>query len=162
MTATRAAIGLGSNLGDRRAHLDAAFRGLNNLGTLISRSSFYETAPIGNMDQDWYLNSAVLLDTDLGPRSLLDEMLAIELARDRMRSERWGPRTLDLDILLYGLDVIDEPGLTIPHPEMLNRRFVLEPLLEIWPEATLPDGTPIEGFLGDVKDQGLVRLAGRG
>lgn len=162
MTATRAAIGLGSNLGDRRAHLDAAFRGLNNLGTLISRSSFYETAPIGNMDQDWYLNSAVLLDTDLGPRSLLDEMLAIELARDRMRSERWGPRTLDLDILLYGLDVIDEPGLTIPHPEMLNRRFVLEPLLEIWPEATLPDGTPIEGFLGDVKDQGLVRLTGRG
>ena len=162
MTATRAAIGLGSNLGDRRAHLDAAFRGLKNLGTLISRSSFYETAPIGNVDQDWYLNSAVLLDTDLGPRSLLDEMLAIELARDRMRSERWGPRTLDLDILLYGLDVIDEPRLTIPHPEMLNRRFVLEPLLEIWPEATLPDGTPIEGFLGDVKDQGLVRLAGRG
>lgn len=162
MTATRAAIGLGSNMGDRWAHLDAAYRGLSNLGTLVGRSSFYETAPIGNTDQEWYLNAVTLLDTNLGPRRLLDVLLAIELTRGRVRTERWGPRTLDLDILLFGADAIDEPGLTIPHPEMPHRRFVLEPLVEVWPDATLPDGTPISGFLEHVQDQGLVKMSRHG
>jgi 2-amino-4-hydroxy-6-hydroxymethyldihydropteridine diphosphokinase len=160
---TRVALGLGSNLGDRWSHLDAGYRGIGNLGTVAGRSSFYEAAPIGgDTDQDWYLNAVALLDTSLDPRRLLDGLLAIELTRGRIRTERWGPRTLDLDILLFGTEVIDEPGLTVPHPEMLHRRFVLEPLVEVWPDATLPDGRPISGFLEQVRDQGVVKMSKHG
>lgn len=149
-------------MGDRWAHLDAAYRGLSNLGELVARSSFYETAPIGGPGQGWYLNAVGLLDTSLDPRALLDGMLAIELTRGRLRTERWGPRTLDLDLLLYGAETIDAPGLTVPHPEMLHRRFVLEPLLEVWPEACLPDGTPLAGFLESVSGQAVVRMSKHG
>jgi len=155
----RAAIGLGSNLGDRAAHLDAGLRGLGALGEVVAVSSVYETAPMGGPEQPSYLNAVVVLDTDLAPRRLLDECLAIEAATGRERRERWGPRTLDLDLLLYGAETIDEPGLVVPHPRMRERRFVLAPLLEAWPEATLPDGTPVAGLLDAVADQEVRRVA---
>jgi len=155
---TRAAIGLGSNLGDRAAHLEAGRRGIATLGDIVAASPVYETAPVGGPDQGPYLNAVVVLDTDLPARRLLEECLAIETAAGRERQERWGPRTLDLDLLLYGAETIDEPGLTVPHPRMGERRFVLAPLLDAWPDATLPDGTPIADLLAAVGDQEVRRI----
>jgi 2-amino-4-hydroxy-6-hydroxymethyldihydropteridine diphosphokinase len=157
---TRAAIGLGSNLGDRAAHLDAARRGLADLGTVVAVSPIYETAPVGGPDQGPYLNAVVVLDTDLPARRLLEACLAIEGAAGRERRERWGPRTLDLDLLLYGSETIDEPGLVVPHPRMRERRFVLAPLLDVWPDAALPDGTQLAGLLAAVADQEVRRRDG--
>lgn len=159
MNATvRAAIGLGSNLGDRKANLHHAIAGLDRYGSLIAVSSLYETAPVGGPEQGDYLNAVVLLDTTASPGELLSGVLAIEASLDRVRDVRWGPRTIDLDILLYGEDSVDEPGLTVPHPELLNRRFVLEPLLEVWPDACLPDGSPLRPRLSEVSDQPVQRL----
>jgi len=157
---TRAAIGLGSNLGDRAAHLDAARRELATLGEIVATSSVYETAPVGGPDQGPYLNAVVVLDTELPARRLLEECLAIEAAAGRQRRERWGPRTLDLDLLVYGAETIDEPGLTVPHPRMRERRFVLDPLAEAWPGATLPDGTAVADLQEAVGDQEVRRLGG--
>ena len=131
----RVAIGLGSNLGDRSAHLAAARSSLAVIGREIAASSLYETAPVGPVEQGPYLNSVIVLETETSPDRLLQGLLDIERARGRVRDLRWGPRTLDLDLLLYGDQVVERPGLTVPHPEMTNRRFVLEPLLEAWPEA---------------------------
>ena len=137
----RAAIGLGSNLGDRARHIGDAVAALAETGSLIRVSSLYETAPIGGPKQKPYLNAVVVVDTGLLPRQLLERCLEIEQEQGRERRERWGPRTLDLDVLLYGSEVIDNADLKVPHPRMTKRRFVLEPLLEVWPEAALPDGT---------------------
>ena len=156
---TRAAIGLGSNQGERRASLQRAIEAIAETTDLVATSQLYETAPIGGPEQDDYLNAVVLIDTALSPRQLLDALLKIEVSLGRQRTERWGPRTIDLDILLYGEVSIDEPGLTIPHPELPNRRFVIEPLLEVWPDAALPDGTAIEEFRAQVGHQ-EVRPAG--
>lgn len=159
---TRVAIALGSNVGDRLAHLHAARAGISRrIGRVTGDSSSYETAPIGGPDQDAYLNAVVVAETHLQPRAVLDEALAIERAEGRQRRERWGPRTLDLDIVIFGDLVVDEPGLTIPHPRLLERRFVLEPLLEAWPDVTLPDGTPLEPFLDAVADQKVELYAPR-
>lgn len=149
----RAAIGLGSNLGDRESTLTSAIAALSELGDLVAVSPFYETAPVGGPDQGAYLNAAVAIETNLAPRALLDECLRIELQHGRERRERWGPRTLDLDILMYGNKTIDEDGLKVPHPRIHERRFVLEPLLAVWPEATMPDGTAVAEFLPGVADQ---------
>ena len=145
---TVAYIGLGSNLGDREGSLRAALARLAELGE-VRASSFRETDPVGVTDQPRFLNAAAELSTDLTARDLLDALLAIErdLGRDRSREERWGPRTLDLDLLLYGTDVIDEPGLTVPHPRLAERLFVLEPLDELAPALTLPDGRRIVDLL---------------
>jgi 2-amino-4-hydroxy-6-hydroxymethyldihydropteridine diphosphokinase len=145
---TVAFIGLGSNLGDREGNLRAALARLTELGE-VRASSFRETDPVGVTDQPKFLNAAAELSTDLPARDLLDALLAIErdLGRDRAREERWGPRTLDLDLLLYGDDVIDEPGLTVPHPRLAERRFVLEPLHELAPGLLLPDGTAIRDLI---------------
>ncbi len=156
--ATRVAIGLGSNLGDRAAHLEAAVHGLGVLGDIVRVSSFYETDPVGGPDQNAYYNAVVVLDTEHDPQSLLGGLLAIERHRGRERRERWGPRTLDLDILLYGRQSIAEDGLAIPHPEMTNRRFVIEPLTEAWPGVAMPDGTLVETFLPGVADQTVRKL----
>jgi 2-amino-4-hydroxy-6-hydroxymethyldihydropteridine diphosphokinase len=139
---TAAYIGLGSNLGDREGNLRAALGRLAELGE-VRVSSFRETDPVGVTDQPRFLNAAAELSTELLPRDLLDALLAIErdLGRDRSREQRWGPRTLDLDLLLYGEEVIDEPGLAVPHPRLVERRFVLEPLYELAPDLVLPDGT---------------------
>jgi 2-amino-4-hydroxy-6-hydroxymethyldihydropteridine diphosphokinase len=154
---TRVALGLGSNVGDRRSHLDGAVAELARIGEIVAVSSYYETAPIGGPEQADYLNAVVVVDTDLDPADILEKLLEVERNHGRLRRERWGPRTLDLDLLLYGEDVIQEPGLSVPHPRMTERRFVLEPLHEVWPDATLPDGTPLGELLPRVADQELHR-----
>ncbi len=159
MTATtRVAVGLGSNVGDRTGHLEAALEALAGLGELVAVSSLYETAPIGGPEQGPYLNAVALLDTTLEPEALLAACLAIERDRGRRRRVRWGPRPLDLDILTFGDVVVDRPGLTIPHPRLLERRFVVAPLLEVWPEAELPDGTNVAEALPAVAGQQVRRL----
>jgi 2-amino-4-hydroxy-6-hydroxymethyldihydropteridine diphosphokinase len=141
-------IGLGSNLGDREENLLAALERLSELG-LVRASSFRETDPVGVTDQPRFLNAAAELETDLSPRDLLVKLLGIEreLGRDRAAETRWGPRTIDLDLLLYGDEVLDEPGLTVPHPRLAERRFALEPLQELAPELTLPDGRRVRDLL---------------
>ena len=155
----RAVIGLGSNLGDRETHLAQAISALTELGDFVAASPYYETAPVGGPEQGPYLNGAVAIETNLSARALLDECLRIELAHGRERRERWGPRTLDLDIPLFGTETIDEAGLKVPHPRLHERRFVLEPLLAVWPEATMPDGTPVADFLPGVADQEVQVMA---
>jgi len=136
---TRAAIAIGSNLGDREAAVQRAFGSLGALGP-VERGPVIETDPIGPPGQGAYLNSAAVVETTLGPREVLETLLAIERStgRERARSQRWGPRELDLDLVLFGDAVIDEPGLEVPHPRMHERRFVLEPLSAIWPDAMHP------------------------
>jgi 2-amino-4-hydroxy-6-hydroxymethyldihydropteridine diphosphokinase len=116
----------------------------------------WETAPIGPEQPD-YLNAVVVLDTLLGPRPLLEACLAIEHGAGREPRERWGPRLLDLDILLYGDAVLDAPGLTVPHPRMHERRFVLAPLAQAWPGAEIPGHGPVEELLATVTDQEASR-----
>ncbi|HTK94722.1 MAG TPA: 2-amino-4-hydroxy-6-hydroxymethyldihydropteridine diphosphokinase [Terriglobales bacterium] len=133
-------IGLGSNVGDRAANLESAIARLAALGAVKARSSVYETEPMEVPAQPWFLNCAVALETDLMPKQLLARLLDIErsLGRKRSVAPPKGPRTLDLDILLFGSSVVDTAGLTIPHPAMHLRRFVLEPLAEIAPDARHP------------------------
>ena len=157
---TRAAIGLGSNLGDRARHIADAIGSLSELGDLVAASALYQTAPMGGPEQGPYLNAVAVIDTNLSARRLLEACLEIEQAHGRERREKWGPRTLDLDIVLFGSAVIDEPGLTVPHPELANRRFVLEPLAEAWPGAALPDGTTVDSLLPAVADQAVHRMQG--
>ena len=135
-------IGLGSNLGDRRATLDSALRTISDLTevVVVECSPYIETDPMGPVTQGRFLNAAAHIRTDLTARQLLDELQSIERAHGRVRDarERWGPRTLDLDLLLFGELVIDEPGLTVPHPRMHERLFVLEPLAAIAPDVVHP------------------------
>lgn len=155
---TRTAIALGSNLGDRLAMFRLAVEGLAELGTLLTASSLYETAPIGGPEQDSFFNAVVVLDTHLGPRELLDELHRIEAEAGRVREVRWGPRLLDLDLILYGDRTAEGGGMVVPHPRLAERRFVLEPLVEAWPEAKTPDGTPVASLLDAVADQVVTRL----
>jgi 2-amino-4-hydroxy-6-hydroxymethyldihydropteridine diphosphokinase len=135
-------LGLGSNLGDRAMHLRSAVDGLASLPStrVVALSDFLETEPVGPVPQGPFLNAAAALETALAPRELLAHIHAIERERGRERGaeQRWGPRTLDIDILLYDDLVIDEPGLTIPHPRMHERLFALEPLASIAPHAIVP------------------------
>jgi 2-amino-4-hydroxy-6-hydroxymethyldihydropteridine diphosphokinase len=144
---TRAFVGLGSNLGDREDYLR---RALDRLGA-ARVSSIRETEPVGVTDQPNFLNAVAEVETDLTARELLQLLLEIEreLGRDRSRGQRWGPRTIDLDLLLYGDDVIAEPGLTVPHPRLAERSFVLEPLHELDPELVLPDGRRVVDLVGE-------------
>jgi 2-amino-4-hydroxy-6-hydroxymethyldihydropteridine diphosphokinase len=154
---TRVAIGFGSNLGDRRAHLDVAWLILGETWRPAGRSGLYESAPVGPVEQDPFLNAVAVFETDEDSPAVLARLLAVEQSRGRVRDVRWGPRTLDLDLLLCGDAAVDLPGLTVPHPELTRRRFVLEPLLEAWPDATLPDGTSLRSFLAAVADQAVER-----
>ncbi|MFG0327903.1 MAG: 2-amino-4-hydroxy-6-hydroxymethyldihydropteridine diphosphokinase [Phycisphaerales bacterium JB037] len=137
-----AAIALGSNLGDRAATLDAAIAELSAHPEirLIGLSAAFETEPVGPPGQGPYLNAAALLETSLSPRVLLELLLSIERSLGRVRTpgERWGPRTIDLDLLSFGAREVDEPGLTLPHPRLHERRFVLEPLAAIAPDLVIP------------------------
>lgn len=126
---------------------------LGALGAVTAVSSLWETAPIGDVPQEDYLNAVALLDTVRGPRPLLDAFLRIEAEAGRERRERWGPRTLDLDLLLYGDAEITAPGIRVPHPRMTERRFVLEPLAEVWPEAVVPGHGLVVDLLAAVGDQ---------
>jgi 2-amino-4-hydroxy-6-hydroxymethyldihydropteridine diphosphokinase len=154
---SRCAIAAGSNIGDRFEHLDTGMDGLAAVGAIVGVSSVYETAPVGGPDQGSFLNAVVLLDTARTPIGLLRELLLIERSRGRVRHERWGPRTLDLDLVLFGRRGISIPGLAVPHPQMRNRRFVLEPLLEVWPEAAMPDGSAVAAASDSVWSQEVSR-----
>jgi 2-amino-4-hydroxy-6-hydroxymethyldihydropteridine diphosphokinase len=126
-----AAIALGSNVGDREGNLLEAVSRVRGLGVVTAVSSFYDTAPVGYMDQPRFLNGALLLETELEPRELMRGLLAVELAMGRARVVAKGPRVIDLDLLLYGSVVMETEELTLPHPAMGERRFVLEPLAAI-------------------------------
>ena len=149
-------IGLGSNLGDARAHLRAGRQGLETLAGCrsLAVSSLYHTAPVGVTDQPAFLNAVVRGMFGGEPLELLDALLAIEAGQGRQRRLRWGPRTLDLDLLLFGDQVIDSDRLTTPHPEMHRRVFVLAPLMELAPELVLP-------VWGQTAAQLLARLSPR-
>lgn len=132
----RAFLGLGSNVGDRRGHLRAAVAGLPDV---VAVSALYETEPLGGPSgQDPYLNAVVELDTDLSPRELLELGRTLEAAAGRTRGVRWGPRSLDVDVLLVGDRVLETDDLVVPHPRMWERRFVLAPLAELAPELVPP------------------------
>jgi 2-amino-4-hydroxy-6-hydroxymethyldihydropteridine diphosphokinase len=139
-----AAIALGSNLssdsGDRAANLNFGIDNLRDLGNVVAVSSFYDTAPVGYLDQPRFLNAAAILETELEPLELLDRLLAIErrLGRDRSETVAKGPRVLDLDLILFGDVILQSAELTLPHPAMRERQFVLEPLAEIAPEMVDP------------------------
>jgi 2-amino-4-hydroxy-6-hydroxymethyldihydropteridine diphosphokinase len=142
-------VALGSNVGDRRAHLDFAVSGLRDLLTNLVVSRYHETVPVGVCGpQAMFLNAAAVGETKLPARSMLDALLAIERQRGRERPYLRAPRTLDLDLILLGDLVLDEPGLVVPHPRFRERRFVLEPLAEIAPEMKDPvTGSPMSVLL---------------
>jgi len=131
-------LSLGSNLGDREANLRNAIERLRGVGNPVAISSFYETEPIDVVSQPWFLNCAVKLDTEKMPRQLIAAILSLEQEMGRQRKQQKAPRTIDIDILLFGSSIIEIPSLTIPHPRMHERRFVLEPLAEIAPDARHP------------------------
>jgi 2-amino-4-hydroxy-6-hydroxymethyldihydropteridine diphosphokinase len=139
---TIALIGLGGNLGDAAETLRLAFQALHSLPDtrLLRASRLYRSRAWGRTDQPDFINAAAMIETSLDARELLDAMLDIEhgAGRERHADERWGPRTLDLDLLLYGDAVIDEPGLRVPHPHLHERSFALVPLVEIAPDAMIP------------------------
>lgn len=157
----RVYIGLGSNLATPHAQLRSALAALAALPQthLAAQSSLYASDPLGPADQPRYVNAVAALDTDLSPLALLDALQTIELEQGRTRkAERWGPRTLDLDILLFGESQLDEPRLTVPHYHMHARAFVLYPLAEIAPALRLPDGRALSELLSACPFVGLERL----
>lgn len=156
----RACIGLGGNLGDVAAALRSALAGLDALPDtrLLKASGFHRTPAWGVQEQPDFINAAAVLETGLAPRALLDALLRIERGHGRMRAAddgRWGPRTLDLDLLLYGDQVIDEPGLVVPHPHMHARAFVLVPLAEVAPDAVVPGRGRVDVLLAAVDASGI-------
>ena len=138
--AERAAVALGSNLGDRAATLRSALAALAYLGELVAVSGFHETAPVGVPEQGDFLNVVVVFETDLTPEQLLARMQAVEDDHGRVRVEWWGPRTLDLDLVVMEGMRRDSTELTLPHPRAAERRFVLVPLVEVWPDAEVAPG----------------------
>jgi 2-amino-4-hydroxy-6-hydroxymethyldihydropteridine diphosphokinase len=151
VTDTRAYVGFGANLGDRAATIASALDLLGKvLGVeVVAVSTLRETDPVGYEDQPRFVNGAVELKTTLSPRALLERLLAIErrLGRVRGQGPRFGPRTIDLDLLLYGDEVVDEPGLQVPHPRLHERRFALEPLAELDPTLEIPGRGPVQTLL---------------
>jgi len=143
-------IALGSNLASPLTQVNAAIAALGTIpdSRIVAVSSFYRTPPLGPQDQPDYLNAVVALETTLAPEALLDHTQRIELDRGRVRkAERWGPRTLDLDIMLFGDETIATPRLTVPHYDMKNRGFMLWPLFEIAPALRFPDGETLASVL---------------
>lgn len=164
MTAGRVAafIGLGSNLENPQAQVRAALAALGDLheSRLVSSSSLYRTAPVGILEQPDFINAVARVDTTLVARDLWAGLLEIERAHNRVRGAKNGPRTLDLDLLLYGDLIIDEPDLTIPHPRMHLRAFVLAPLAEIAPDVTIGHRGSAAALLAGMPVDGVSKLAG--
>ena len=131
-------LGLGSNIGDKRAHIARAIGRIAELVTVRRVSSFYETAPVGFLDQDWFLNGVIELESEITARELAPLLLGLELEMGRRRDVSGGPRTIDIDILFHGSEVIDEQDLQIPHPRLHERLFVLAPLTELCPDFVHP------------------------
>ena len=146
----RAYVGLGANLGEREGALHAAVAALDATEgiVVVAVSAFRETDPVEYLDQPRFLNGAAAVDTTLSPRELLDALLAVERTLGRIREgPRFGPRTIDLDLLLYGDESFDEPGLTVPHPRLHERAFALEPLSDLDPGLVVPGQGPLETLL---------------
>jgi len=153
-------LSLGSNLGDREKHLCEAISRLGELGVIRKVSAYYETQPVEvQTEQPWFLNCALAIETELMPLAFLGRMLAVEQSMGRIRTEPKGPRTIDIDIVFFGDDVLDTPELTVPHPAMQQRRFVLEPLAEIAPAIVHPvlKRTVRELYDSLPADSGLVK-----
>jgi 2-amino-4-hydroxy-6-hydroxymethyldihydropteridine diphosphokinase len=146
-------VGIGSNLGDREGHLRQALDLLAAEESIevVAVSSLRETEPVGPVEQGPFLNGAVQMATELPPRELLERLLDVEQRLGRVRLERFGPRTIDLDLLVYGDEVVDEPGLTLPHPRLHERRFALEPLAELAPDLTVPGRGPVSALLAELE-----------
>ncbi|GLS83146.1 2-amino-4-hydroxy-6-hydroxymethyldihydropteridine diphosphokinase [Paraferrimonas haliotis] len=157
----RCFIGLGANLEQPIQQLQQALQALAKIprSQLVTCSQMYHSKPMGSVAQPDYVNAVAELSTDLEPLELLDAMQAIENQQGRVREQRWGPRTLDLDLLLYGQQVIELPRLTVPHYGLQQRRFVLQPLVEIAPQLRLPDGSLVEDWLQSNNDPALVPVA---
>ncbi len=153
---TNSVLLLGSNVGDRQQHLSMAIAAISSaIGTIVQQSSIYESEAWGNTEQDPFYNQAIEVATSLTPRQLLTAIHEIEAAQGRVRSadEKWQPRTIDIDILLYGEQSVQEKDLQIPHPELANRNFALLPLMEILPELVHPAlQKPIDELYFDSKD----------
>jgi 2-amino-4-hydroxy-6-hydroxymethyldihydropteridine diphosphokinase len=147
---------MGSNVGDRIEHLRAGVAGLSAAMpkvVVVGKSSVYDSTPVGVTDQPDFYNAVVAVETTLDPYELLTLCHGIEMENGRQRIARWGPRTLDVDILMFAAVEQDDPKLILPHPRLVERRFALEPLLEIEPEATLPDGTSLSAVLEKLGDE---------
>lgn len=159
---SRAYIGLGSNQGERLENLRSGVNGLVMAEdvVVVGKSSVYDSEPVGLRDQPDFLNAVVGVETTLDPYELLSLLHKVELGHGRQRITRWGPRTLDLDILLFGDLEQDDPKLLIPHPRLKERRFVMEPLLEVDPDVRLPDGTPVRKLLEELGGSQLVWRSG--
>ena len=157
---TRFAISLGSNQGDRLQVLREAISSLGEFAEVLAVSSLYETAPIGGPEQGPFLNAIALVETQLEAPSLLDRTQMVEKEAGRTREVRWGPRTLDLDLIASDAGTLDSPSLTIPHPRSGERRFVLEPLCEVWPDAVVSGGKSAESALLDTTTQDVSKLDG--
>ena len=162
MTATtEAVLGLGSNVGERQVALAAAVDALRAYPgiEIIAASPLYESAPWGLTSQQDFLNAAVRVATSLGPADLLAAILAIEVSLGRVRREKWGPRLIDIDILVFGNEIIDVPGLTVPHPHLTERVFALAPLVDVMPDAIVA-GKPTRQWLAQLECKDLKTIAG--
>ena len=151
-------IGLGSNLDNPIGHVKRALEDLKQLpqSQLLLASKLYLSKPVGPQDQDNFVNAVALIITELEPLSLLDELQTIEQQHQRVRERHWGPRTLDLDLLLFGEQSIQHPRLTVPHAQLSRRDFVVGPLLELCPELVLPSGTQLQELLQQCPIDGLI------
>lgn len=165
MTHYRAWVGLGSNLADPRSQLERALEELDllPLTRLTIASRLYTSRPIGPRDQPDFINAVAGLDTRLSPLALLDQLQALEQHHRRVRARHWGPRTLDLDLLLFDQELLSTPRLTLPHPEMARRAFVLVPLAEVAQDLRLPNGNDVATLAQTLGDSGELRaLPNRG
>ncbi|MET0280169.1 MAG: 2-amino-4-hydroxy-6-hydroxymethyldihydropteridine diphosphokinase [Steroidobacteraceae bacterium] len=153
-------IGVGSNLGDSPGRVRAAFQALAGLPQtqLVARSRLYRTRPFGPVEQGDFINAVAGLLTRLPAAALLDAIRGLEAAAGRVRSERWGPRTLDLDLLVYGAELIDTPDLTVPHPGIAQRGFVLAPLADVAPTLDVPGAGRVELLLRALPDTGIAEV----
>lgn len=151
-------IALGSNLANPLAQLEQAVSSLSKFATHITLSGVYRSKPLGPQDQPDYVNAVAKCETELPPCDLLDALQQIENEQGRVRLRRWGERTLDLDILLYGDQQIATERLTVPHYDMHNREFVIVPLYDITPDLILPNGTPLKQLYTQFQDHQMVRI----
>jgi len=155
-----ATLGLGSNIGDKSANIDQAIEmiGAEDDISVVAISRKYRSPPWGDLDQDWFVNACIGIDTKLSPRELLARCQRIESELGRVRLRKWGPRIIDVDILTYGERTIREPDLIVPHPLIAERPFVLIPLADIAPELII-NGRPITALINDLRDSGVEPVA---